>query len=342
MTNSVAFQPRRAKPNRKRVRLIVGALTAIVGVVLVLGFAGLNIVTLLQTALLAMTPLALAAVGECVNEKGGLFNIGLEGIFLITAVASVYWAEIFGSGLAGLLMGAVTGAFIGAAFGVISVYGRGNQVIAGVGLNLLAIGLGPFLLQAIWAFPGIHIFPRSLTVPPIRISLSVGQFALSPITLSAIIIAVGLQIMLYRTLLGLRIRGAGEKPEAVDVAGIRVDYIRLFGCTLGGALAGLGGAFLPLGWFGGLVKEISAGRGFIALGAVVFAGLDPLLALAACFIFGFSEALAFTVVVTPGVKEAVPFQFLQMIPYLLTLVILAGAVGRRRFPSALGKPYVRE
>ena len=99
---------------------------------------------------------------------------------------------------------------------------------------------------------------------------------------------------------------------------------------------------MPLGWFGGLVKEISAGRGFIALAAVVFAGLNPLLALIASFIFGYAEGIAFTVAVTPGVKEVIPFHFIQMTPYLLTIIILALFVAARRFPSALGKPYVRE
>ncbi len=342
MSYSTKLEWPRAIATKKRALLILGTVAVLLAIGFLLGFAGLNTLTLIETGLLAMTPLALAAVGECVNEKAGLFNVGLEGIFLITAIAGVYWAEIFGNGVIGLLMGAVTGAFIGLAFAVISVYGRADQVVAGFGLNLFAIGMAPYLLQAIWAFPGIHVFPNSLVIHPIDISSPVGRIDVNPITLFAIIIAISLQILLYKTLFGLRIRGSGERPEAVDVAGVRVDYIRLFGSTLGGALAGLGGAFLPLGFFGGLVKEISAGRGFIALAAVVFAGLDPLLALAAAFIFGFSEALAFTVSVTPGVKEVVPFQFLQMIPYLITLAILAGVVGKRRFPGSLGKPYVRE
>lgn len=113
-------------------------------------------------------------------------------------------------------------------------------------------------------------------------------------------------------------------------------------CVASGALAGLAGAFMPLGWFGVLVKEISAGRGFIALAAVVFAGLNPLLALVAAFIFGFSEGVAYTVVVSPGVKEIVPFYSVQMIPYAVTLLILVAAIGGKKFPRALGRPYVRE
>lgn len=300
--------------------------------------AGLKAVKLVETGLIAMTPLALAAVGECINQKAGTINIGLEGILLITCVAGVYGAELFDSGAMGLLVGGLVGAFIGFLFAIICVYGIANQVVAGMGLNVFAIGFVPFLLMAIWAFPGIHVFPRKLMIS--TISTPIGR--LSPVTLAAIAIAVLAQLFLYRTLLGLRIRAAGEKPEAVDVAGARVDYLRVFACTLGGALCGLGGAFMALGWFGGIVKEISAGRGYIALACVVFAGLEPLLALAAAFIFGFMEGLAYWVAVVPGVKEVIPFYFVNMIPYIVTLLVVAGVIGKRRFPSASGKPYIRE
>jgi simple sugar transport system permease protein len=289
-----------------------------------------------------MTPLALAAVGECLNEQAGIVNVGMEGIFLITAVLGVYWAEIFDSGLYGLLLGSATGAMIALVFGLVCVYGKANQVIAGMGLNIMALGLGPYLLMSIWAFPGIHIFPRELMFQPMRFMIGEVYFSLSAVTVAAIVVAVLAYLLLHRTLLGIRIRAAGENPIAVDVAGVNVGHIRLLMCVVGGALAGLGGAFMPLAWFGGVVKEISAGRGFIALAAVVFAGLDPLLALAAAFIFGFSEAVAFTVVVSPGVKEIIPFYFVQMAPYVVTLLILVAAIGGKKFPRASGKPYVRE
>jgi simple sugar transport system permease protein len=165
---------------------------------------------------------------------------------------------------------------------------------------------------------------------------------LSPVTVAAIVIAILAYLLLYKTVLGFRIRAAGERPEAVDVAGVRIDRIRIFTATLGGALCGLGGAFMSLAWFGGVVKEITAGRGFIALACVVFAGLNPLLALVAAFIFGFTEGFAYAVAVTPGVKEIIPFYFVNMIPYITTLLIVAIVIGRRRFPRALGLPYTRE
>ncbi|HDN80939.1 MAG TPA: ABC transporter permease, partial [Chloroflexi bacterium] len=234
--------------------------------------------------------------------------------------------------------GAFVGAIIGFLFGIISVYGKADQVVAGMGINIFALGFVPFLLMAIWAFPGIHLFPRELMVRPLYTPIG----RVSPVTILAIIIVILAHILLHKTVLGFRIKAAGERPEAADVAGIRVDLIRIFTATLGGALCGLGGAFMPLAWFGGVVKEISAGRGFIALACVVFAGLEPLLALAASFIFGFAEGFAYAVAVTPGVKEVIPFYFVNMIPYITTLVVVALVIGQRRFPAASGQPYTRE
>jgi ABC-type uncharacterized transport system permease subunit len=322
--------------------LIVGS-AAIAITIYGLYLAGMRPARLIESGLLAMTPLALAAVGEVINERSGQINIGIEGIFLISAVAGVYWAEVSNSGLLGVIVGGAFGGMVGAILGLLNTYGRAEQVIAGMALNIMASGLFQYLLMAIWAFPGIHIFPRQLVIPRVTIPIpGGGELAISPITLAAIAITILATLMLYRTLLGLRIRAAGEKPEAVDVAGLSVNRIRILSSILAGFLAGLGGAFMPLGWFGGLVKEITAGRGFIALAAVVFSGLNPMTALAATFIFGFAEGVAFTVVVTPGVKEAVPFHFIQMIPYILTIAILAIFAASRRFPRALGKPYVRE
>jgi simple sugar transport system permease protein len=325
-----------------RLRWYMIGLAATISVMYVISLLGFGLPGLIETGLLAMTPLALAAIGECLNEQAGTVNVGMEGIFLITAVLGVYWAEVFRSGLYGLLFGALMGALIGLAFGVVCVYGRADQVIAGMGLNIFALGLGPYLLMSIWGFPGIHVFSQDLMFQPLRFTIAGDLFSISPVTISAIVLAVLAYLLLTRTLLGVRIRASGENPIAVDVAGVSVARIRVLMCVIGGALAGLGGAFMPLGWFGGVVKEVSAGRGFIALAAVVFAGLNPILALVASFIFGFSEGVAFTFVVSPGVKEIIPFYFIQMLPYVVTLTILAAAIGGKKFPRALGKPYVRE
>jgi len=298
----------------------------------------LSAVSLLEGGLLAMTPLALTAVGECINEKSGVVNIGLEGILLISSVTGVFGAELFGNGFLGLLVGALTGAFIGFVFGVISVHGRADQVVTGMGINIFALGFVPYLLISIWGFPGIHLVQRRLMVRPLY--TPIGQISI--VTVFAIVAAVLAHVLLYKTVLGFRIRATGESPVAVDVAGVRVDRVRILSSTLGGALCGLGGAFMPLAWFGAVVKEISAGRGFIALACVVFAGLEPVLALAAALIFGLTEGFSFAVAVTPGVKEVIPFYFVSMIPYITTLIIVTVAIGKRRFPKASGVPYRRE
>ena len=320
----------------------------------ILSLLGFNPLALIETGLLAMTPLALAAIGESINERAGIVNIGLEGIFLITALAGVYGAEValeaakspiwrplvtmLSPGVIGLLFGAFIGAVIGFVFGIMSVYARANQIVAGMGINIFALGLIQYLLMVLWAFPGIHIPPRQVLVPPIRTP----YMNISGVTIFAILIAIIMHIILHKTPLGLIIKAAGEMPEALDVAGVRVDLVRIAACTFGGALTGLGGAFMPLAWFGGIVKEISAGRGFIALACLVSSGLEPLLSLAFAFIFGFAEGLAATVSVTPGVKEVVPYHLVHMIPYITTLVIVTIFIGKRRFPRALATPYTRE
>jgi simple sugar transport system permease protein len=328
-----------AKLKRKRIFGFIIALVAIVIFLCGLELAGFKTRDIINTGLFAMTPLAFAAVGECMSEKAGVINIGLEGILLISCVIGVYGAELLGSGIAGLLIGSLAGGLIGFIFGIISVYGRAGQIVAGMGINIFGMGFLAYLLMAIWGAPGIHIFPQELKVGTVDTPLGY----LSPLIFVAIIAGILAHIFLHKTLVGLRIRAAGEKPEAVDVAGVSVKRTRIFMVTLGGALCGLGGAFLAIGWFGGIVKEISAGRGFIALACVVFAGLEPLLALAGAFIFGFAEALGFWAMTMPAVK-AIPFlpYFLRMLPYVVVLVVVAIFIGKRMFPSAIGKPYLRE
>jgi ABC-type uncharacterized transport system permease subunit len=323
---------------RKRVLGFIVALAAIAASLYGLELIGLSSAMLIATTSFTMTPLAFAAVGECINEKAGIINIGLEGILLITSFAGVFGARRLENWAGGLGFGLLVGTLIGLLFGVICVYGLADQIVAGMGINILATGIIPYLLMAVYAFPGLHILPGELMVP--RTYTPLGW--VSPLTFVAIIAAVMTYVLLNKTLLGIRIRAAGEKPEALDVAGVRVDRMRIFTSAFGGALCGLGGAFMSLAWFGAITKGMVAGRGFIALAVVVCAGLNPLWALATSFIFGFSEALASTVAITPGVKEVIPHYFIYMIPYLLTLVVFAIAIAKRRFPQASGKPYVRE
>lgn len=292
---------------------------------------------ILFISLHAMVPITLAATGEVLGETAGLFNIGLEGIILLSALTGALGAEA-GGWLLGLLVGIGTGLGIGLIFGLISAYWRGDQLIVGVGINLLALGFVAFELIILGA-PGFHAVPRAVQVP--GINTPVGR-DLSPLIFVTIAFPFLLYYLLSRTQLGLKLKAVGEHPAAADVAGIRVNLLRLLAATCGAGLAGLGGAFISVDWIGSVTKEISAGRGFIALATVVFSGLNPLLVLLGGFIFGFFESLATWISTFPGIKEIVPWQVVAMVPYIVTLLVVAGAIGRVRFPAALGKPYIRE
>lgn len=291
--------------------------------------------SILFISLHAMVPITLTAVGEIVGETAGLFNIGLEGILLISAFTGTMGAEAAGPWV-GLLVGMGTGAVIGLVFSVINTYWKGDQMITGIGINLFAMGFVAFGLIMLGA-PGFHAVSASARMTPIK--TPVGN--LSPIILLALVAPFGIYWFLNRTRAGLILKAAGENPEAADVAGINVNLTRLLATTFGGMLAGLGGAYMSISWIGSVTKGISAGRGFIALATVVFSGLNPLFALLGGFIFGFFQSLATWIQNLPGSK-AVPWQFISMIPYIVTLLVVAGVIGRVRFPKALGEPYKRE
>ena len=292
---------------------------------------------ILFISLHAMVPITLAAIGETIEEAAGLFNIGLEGILLLSALTGALGAEMSGSATVGLLAGLSTGALIGGLFGFISTYWRGSQLISGVGINLFAFGFVAFMLINLGA-PGFHSVPRDVQVK--MISLGVGS--LSPLVFVTVGLAIAVYWMLRRTHLGIRIRSVGENPAAADVAGINVNALRLATALAAGAFAGLAGAYLSVDWLGAVTKELTAGRGFIALATVVFSGLNPLLALFGGFVFGFFDGFATWVSTYPKIKDVIPWQFVAMAPYIVTLLVVAGAIGRVRFPAALGVPYRRE
>jgi len=323
---------------RARVYRLAAYSAALASFLAALHLVGISPSALMQAALLAMTPLALAAAGESLNQRAGMVNIGIEGIFAISAIAGVYAAEALGSGALGLLFGGLAGAFIGLAMALISIYGRADQVVLGMGLNIASLGLLPFLLRAVWGFPGLHLPPREILLPRI----DVHGFQLSIVSIAAVAAAIALHILLHRTHLGLWIRAAGESPEALDAAGHSVNGIRVATSTLGGFLAGVGGAFMPLDFFGAVTKEFTAGRGFIALACVISSNLEPLGSLGFALVFGIADALAPVIAVTPGVKESVPYQFILMLPYVVTLAAVTITVKGRRLPRALGIPYSRE
>ena len=292
---------------------------------------------ILFISLHAMVPITLAAIGETIEESAGLFNIGLEGILLLGALAGALGAQASGSAVIGLMTGIGIGAMVGLVFGTIGTTLRGSQLITGVGINLFALGFVALMLTVMGA-PGFHSVAREVQVP--LIPLGVGN--LSPLVILTVVLAVGVWWLLRRTQLGIWIRAVGENPAAADVAGLRVNAIRLGAAVAAGGFAGLAGAYLSVDWFGAVTKEITAGRGFIALAIVVFSGLNPLLALLGGFIFGLFDGLATWVATYPGIKDIIPWQFVAMAPYVVTLAVVAGVIGRVRFPKALGVPYMRE
>ncbi len=291
--------------------------------------------SILFISLHAMVPITLTATGEIIGETAGLFNIGLEGILLVSAFTGVLGAKA-GGAIVGLLLGMGTGAVMGFVFSVINTYWKGNQMITGIGINLFALGFVAFGLIGLGA-PGFHAVPPGGRLVVVRTPVG----GLSPIIFVALVVPFVAYWFLKRTRAGLILKSAGENPEAADVAGIPVNLVRLLATTFGGVLAGLAGAYISVSWIGSVTKEISAGRGFIALATVVFSGLNPLLALLGGFIFGLFESAATWIRNLPGSK-AIPWQFIAMIPYIVTLLVVAGVIGRVRFPKALGQPYKRE
>ncbi|MFQ5793900.1 MAG: ABC transporter permease [Candidatus Bipolaricaulia bacterium] len=299
---------------------------------------GTDIINLIFLALPAMVPITLTAVGEIFGERAGMVNIGLEGIMLISAFTGVIGADFSGSPIVGLLAGLGTGAVIGLLHGVIGIYLKGDQIISGVGINIFALGFVAFGLIAVWKVAGYHQVPKDARVPALFHNTRFGD--LSPMVIVTLVIAVAVYFILNRTVIGLRVKAVGENPEAADVAGIKVERVRLMATVFGAALAGLAGAYLSVDWIGSITRQLPAGRGFIALATVVFSRLNPLLAVAGGFIFGFFWALGLWVQNLPDI--IVPYQFVQMLPYVATLVVVAGVIGRARFPSAIAQPYRRE
>ncbi len=296
--------------------------------------------TVFDSAVRMATPLILAALGGLFSERSGVVNIALEGIMLTGAFASILVTYYTGDPWAGAAAGALAGILVSAIHAAVSITFKANQIVSGVAINLLAMGATQFLTWIIWGSsanspPVVGMAHWSLpeTWGPAAAALTrvIGHYPpLVYITLAG----VGLShLVLWRTPFGLRLRSVGEHPEAADTLGINVARMRYAGVFLSGALAGLGGAFLALNTHQ-FVKNMSAGRGFIALAAMIFAKWNPVGALGACLLFGYAEA------VQMGLQgRGIPTQFVQMIPYVLTMVALVGVIGRARPPAASGKPY---
>lgn len=297
-----------------------------------------------------MIPLALVAMGEVLAERAGVVNIGLEGILLISAFTGTVGAFSFHNAWVGMLIGTLTGLLIGYIHGVISLYLKGDQIISGVAINLFAMGFVAFGIIVVWGVHGAFNLPLedslkgwTVLLPPATAGGDqrfVGKISvLLPFTF---LMAGFIWWVLEKTAFGLRVKAVGENPEAADVAGIRVERVRLIAVLIGAALGGLAGAYLSVDWNGMITKDISAGRGFIALATVVFSKLNPLLTLLGAFVFGLFDNVGLWLSTNAWANRIGLNYFIRMLPYVVTLLVVAGVIGRARFPKAIGQPYRRE
>ena len=288
------------------------------------------------------TPLVFAALGGMFSERSGVVNIGLEGLMLISAFAGVVGAFLSGSVWVGLLFAVGAGLLFALIHAVMCVTFEADQIISGTAINLLALGGTAFLMVIVFGQGGTS--PDVDKFDPIAIPLLSAIPVIGPALFDQSLLVYLMYAMvpttyfvLFKTPFGLRIRATGEVPEAVDTAGVSVARMRYYGVALSGMLAALGGVYLSMSLLSSFTENMTAGRGFIALAALIFGRWHPVGAFGAALLFGFG--LALTIRVPP---EAIPNEFIQMIPYVLTIVVLAGFGGRAIAPAAVGKPYRKE
>ncbi len=285
--------------------------------------------------------LLLPALGGVISERSGVTNIAMEGMMLTGAYAGVMSGLATHSLLGGVFGAMIAGGLMALIHAIVSINFKANQIVSGIAINIAALGLTNYLLFIQTAGQGVPTLPNALRLPIISWGPLVNIPFLGPVLFQqniifyvALLILLGMQFLLFRTNIGLRIRAVGEHPQAADTAGINVRLVRYLCVISSGLLSGLAGAFLALGIAGIFNSNMTAGAGFIALAAVIFGKYNPLGAGAACIIFGLGEALS-TRLQDTGFSP----NLLSTLPYLLTLVALVGLVGRTTPPAADGIPY---
>ncbi len=317
-----------------------------------------TLLQILNSTLRLATPLLLACLAGLFSERSGIFDIGLEGKMLMAAMCTGAAAYLTGSVWLGVLAGIAGSMVFAAIHGLASITFRGNQLISGVALNFVASGITVLAAQSMFRqggrtppltgnarFNPIDLpFADSASAIPI-----IGPFYAEVLSGHTALVYVGLLCVpltwwvLFRTRFGLRLRAVGENPASVDTAGISVVRLRYTAVAITGILCGLAGAYMAAGLQAGFGKEMTAGRGYIALAALIFAKWRPWYALIATLLFGFFQALALRPdVIAKTLHFSIPVPALDALPYLLTVVVLAGFVGRAIPPRAGGEPYVKE
>jgi ABC-type uncharacterized transport system permease subunit len=289
-------------------------------------------------------PIMLAAMGGMFGERSGVLNIGLEGIMLAGSLVGFAVGYSTGNLWLGSLAAMIVGGALGLTLGFYTISLGSNQVVTGIALNLLLMGVTSFLYRAM--FGNGTAQPRVDSFPPLRIPGLADIPILGPLVFEQgplVYLSLGLVgvawVALFKTSFGLRVTAVGEHPRAAETLGIDVARTRYICLTIGGMLAGMGGAFLSLSATGLFLDNMTAGRGYIALAILILGRRHPFGILAAALLFGAADALQLRVQFLP---VGIPFQFMLMLPYILTIVVLAGLVRRADAPAALGVPYRRE
>ncbi|MCI2425191.1 ABC transporter permease [Candidatus Acetothermia bacterium] len=300
-----------------------------------------NIVDIaLFAAMLRMaTPLVLAAIGGVFTERAGVINIGLEGMMMLGAFWGVATSHWTGSPWLGMIVGMIVGGLAALVHAFLSIKYNANQIVSALGINILALGLTPYLSAMIWGSRGASAAVTGLPrweIPLIRDIPVLSEFLgpHSPTVFLMVIIVIAAHLILFKTRWGLHIRATGEFTKAAATAGVNIQRTRYICVVISGVLAGLAGVHLALGHLAMFSWGMTGGRGFIALAVMIFGNWRPYRAIAAGLLFGFVDALQIRL---QGI--GVPVQFPQMLPYLITIAVLAGVMGRARPPSDIGKPY---
>ncbi|MEU3331887.1 ABC transporter permease [Glutamicibacter creatinolyticus] len=305
----------------------------------------ISLASLLAGAVVLAVPLVFGSLSGVLCERSGVVNIAIEGQLLAGAFTAAIVASTTGNVFAGLVAAGVAGALVSLILALFSIKYLVNQIIVGVVLNVLVSGVTGFLFTTVMQrdpelfnspgrlpiieIPGLSAIP---VIGPILFKQSVVGYLMY---IAVFLVWFGL----YKTRWGLRVRAVGEHPKAADTLGIKVNVMRFWNVTLGGIVAGIGGSFFTLVAIDSFTKEISGGRGFIALAAVIFGRWNPIGAFMAALLFGFADNLQVTLTI---IGTPVPSQFMAMMPYLVTIFAVAGLVGRSRGPAAVGEPYTKE
>ncbi len=295
--------------------------------------------SILNFSLSYALPLILAAMVGIIGERTGVVNIGIEGQMLLSAFVAFFAAVATGSLLIGAFLGMAAGLLAGAFLGIAAVKWEMDQIIAGVVINIVAAGITSFYYTPGKSLPNIV---NRVEIPILSDIPLIGQvfFNKSLFVYFTLIVVVALQIMLFTSKWGLRSRAAGEYPSAADTAGVNVYRIRIFNVAIAGILAGAAGAYLSLDAAGWFERGFTAGRGFLALAIMIFGAWNPLGAMAAALFFGFASGMASQLQADEVIN--IPQQIINMLPYVMTLVILSFSAGKVRPPAAAGQPYKKE